>query len=94
VNDLLLPGGTAVISTPYHGYWENLALAITGKMDEHFAALWDYGHIKFWSTKTLQILLREGWFNDLSFVRVGRVPLFGKSMIAMVKKGSKCQSQP
>jgi 2-polyprenyl-6-hydroxyphenyl methylase/3-demethylubiquinone-9 3-methyltransferase len=94
VSDLLLPGGTAVIFTPYHGCWKNLALAITGKMDEHFTALWDYGHIKFRFTKTLQILLREGGFNDLSFVRVGRVPLFAKSMIAMVKKGSECQSQP
>ena len=25
VYDLLEPGGTAIISTPYHGYWKNLA---------------------------------------------------------------------
>src|SRR5258706_6973222 len=50
---LLEPGGTAIISTPYHGYWKNLALALSGTMDAHFTALWDHGHIKFWSTKTL-----------------------------------------
>jgi 2-polyprenyl-6-hydroxyphenyl methylase/3-demethylubiquinone-9 3-methyltransferase len=94
VNDLLLPGGTAVISTPYHGYWKNLALSLSGKMDDHFTALWDYGHIKFWSMKTLRILFQERGFSDISFVRVGRIPLLAKSMIAIAKKGSECRSRP
>src|SRR5580765_3390363 len=34
--DLLEPGGVALISTPYHGYFKNLILAVTGKMDGHF----------------------------------------------------------
>ncbi|MER8908908.1 class I SAM-dependent methyltransferase [Mesorhizobium sp. M0854] len=46
-------------STPYHGYVKNLVLAVTGKMDNHFWALWDGGHIKFWSIKTLGMLLEE-----------------------------------
>lgn len=86
VNDLLLPGGTAIISTPYHGYWKNLALSITGKMDAHFTALWDYGHIKFWSCHTLRILLKEAGFEHISFLRVGRVPALAKSMIAIARK--------
>jgi 2-polyprenyl-3-methyl-5-hydroxy-6-metoxy-1,4-benzoquinol methylase len=45
--DLLSGGGTAILSTPYHGYYKNLALALTGRMDKHFTALWDHGHIKF-----------------------------------------------
>ncbi|MER9791299.1 class I SAM-dependent methyltransferase [Mesorhizobium sp. M0213] len=57
--NLLEPGGTAIISTPYHGYAKNLMLAVTGKMDNHFWALWDGGHIKFWSIKTLGMLLEE-----------------------------------
>ena len=52
VYDLLEAGGTAIISTPYHGYWKNIALAVTGHMDAHFTALWEHGHIKFWSIKT------------------------------------------
>ena len=83
---LLQPGGTAIISTPYHGYWKNLALAITGKMDLHFTALWDHGHIKFWSRETLKELLLEAGFSNIKFVRVGRIPLFAKSMIAIVTK--------
>ena len=30
--DLVEPGGSALISTPYHGYWKNLAMAVTGKI--------------------------------------------------------------
>jgi 2-polyprenyl-6-hydroxyphenyl methylase/3-demethylubiquinone-9 3-methyltransferase len=45
--DLLEPGGLAVISTPYHGYLKNIALAVFNKMDWHWTALWDHGHIKF-----------------------------------------------
>ena len=29
--DLVEAGGTAIISTPYHGYLKNLAMAVTGK---------------------------------------------------------------
>jgi 2-polyprenyl-3-methyl-5-hydroxy-6-metoxy-1,4-benzoquinol methylase len=84
--DLLQPGGTAIISTPYHGYWKNLALAVTGKMDSHFTALWDNGHIKFWSFKTLGILLSEAGFVDIQFHRVGRIAPLAKSMIATARK--------
>ena len=84
--DLLEPGGTAIISTPYHGYWKNLAMAISGKMDAHFTALWDHGHIKFWSIKTLTKLLTEAGFVDIRFERVGRIPALAKSMIAIARK--------
>jgi 2-polyprenyl-6-hydroxyphenyl methylase/3-demethylubiquinone-9 3-methyltransferase len=83
---LIEPGGVGIISTPYHGYWKNLALALAGKMDEHFTTLWDHGHIKFWSIKTLDILLREAGFVDIQFKRVGRIPPLAKAMIAFARK--------
>jgi 2-polyprenyl-3-methyl-5-hydroxy-6-metoxy-1,4-benzoquinol methylase len=83
---LLEKGGTAIVSTPYHGYWKNLAMAVTGKMDSHFTVLWDYGHIKFWSIKTLSELLLEAGFASVEFKRVGRIPVLAKSMIAIAKK--------
>ena len=85
---LLEPGGTAIISTPYHGYWKNLSLAITGRMDDHFTALWDHGHIKFWSIKTLSILLKEAGFIDLRFKLVGRTPLLAKSMVVIARRSN------
>jgi 2-polyprenyl-6-hydroxyphenyl methylase/3-demethylubiquinone-9 3-methyltransferase len=86
VFDVLSPGGVAIVSTPYHGYWKNLALALTGRMDRHFTALWDHGHIKFWSVATLGELLREAGFVDVRFERVGRVPALAKSMIAVARR--------
>ena len=76
----------AEITGPYHGYLKNFALAITGKMDAHFTALWDHGHIKFWSVKTLRELLEEAGLKVERFERVGRVPALAKSMIAVARK--------
>ncbi len=84
--DLLVPGGTAIVSTPYHGYLKNLALAVTGKLDAHFTALWDGGHIKFFSMPTLRELLSEAGFQDIRFVRVGRIPPLAKSMVAIARR--------
>jgi 2-polyprenyl-6-hydroxyphenyl methylase/3-demethylubiquinone-9 3-methyltransferase len=80
------PGGIAVASTPYHGYVKNVALAVTGKLDAHFTALWDHGHIKFWSFKTLGKLLKDAGFRGVEFHRVGRIPMLAKSMIAVATK--------
>ena len=46
--------------------------------------LWDHGHIKFWSMATLSELLREAGFQQIRFLRVGRVPVLAKSMIAVL----------
>jgi 2-polyprenyl-6-hydroxyphenyl methylase/3-demethylubiquinone-9 3-methyltransferase len=86
VFSLLEPGGVAIISTPFHGYFKNLALAVAGKFDFHWSPLWDGGHIKFWSENTLSALLKERGFSEVYFVRVGRIPPLAKSMIAVARK--------
>jgi hypothetical protein len=83
---LVEPGGHAIISTPYHGYFKNLALAAFGRFDGHFTVLWDGGHIKFWSVRTLGILLREAGFAEIDLLRVGRIPSLAKSMIALARR--------
>jgi len=84
--NLVEEDGFAIISTPYHSYLKNLALALCGKMDDHFTALTDHGHIKFWSRKTLSVLLKEQGFSNIIFYRVGRLPFLAKSMIAVAHK--------
>jgi 2-polyprenyl-3-methyl-5-hydroxy-6-metoxy-1,4-benzoquinol methylase len=86
VFDLLEAGGTAIVSTPYHGYWKNLVLALSGKMDAHFTALWDGGHVKFWSIATLTSLMEEAGLQIERVVRVGRVPPLAKSMIFILRR--------
>lgn len=80
------PGGLAFVSTPYHGYLKNLLLALSGRLDAHFTALWDGGHIKFFSISTLRQLLEEAGFQDVVFARAGRIPAFAKSMIAIARR--------
>lgn len=86
VYELLEPGGIAIISTPYHGYLKNLALSLTGKWDGHFTALWDHGHIKFWSIASLAKLFREQGMKREDVHRVGRIPALAKSMILVFRK--------
>ena len=59
--NLIEQGGIGILSTPYHGYWKNLALAVAGKWDDHLTALWDGGHVKFFSIKTLGTSARRSW---------------------------------
>ncbi|MCP9849798.1 methyltransferase domain-containing protein [Cyanobium sp. Morenito 9A2] len=77
----LRPGGQLIVSTPYHGYLKNLALAGTGQLEAHFTALWDGGHIKFWSRRSLGQLLTEAGFEQLEFRGAGRLPWLWKSMV-------------
>jgi 2-polyprenyl-3-methyl-5-hydroxy-6-metoxy-1,4-benzoquinol methylase len=83
---LVEDGGIAIVSTPYHGYLKNLALAVAGKWNDHLCPLWDGGHIKFFSIATLRTLLADAGFTDIQLIRVGRIPPLAKSMVAVASK--------
>ena len=91
---LLEPGGTALLSTPYHGYWKNLALALTGRMDAHYTALWDHGHIKFWSVRTITALCNEAGLDVVAVERLGRLPPLAKSMVVVARKTERAGRGP
>ena len=79
--EALNPNGVFILTTPYHGYWKNLALAVTNNFDNHWHPLRDYGHVKFFSRETIARLFQEQSFDVTAFSRVGRVPALAKSMI-------------
>lgn len=79
--EALKPGGSFIITTPFHGYWKNLALAMVGQYDSHWHPLRDYGHVKFFSLSTLKQLFEEQGFQIESIHRVGRIPAFSRSMM-------------
>jgi 2-polyprenyl-6-hydroxyphenyl methylase/3-demethylubiquinone-9 3-methyltransferase len=84
--DLCDPDALAIVSTPYHGYWKNLALSLVpGAWDRHHHPLSDHGHIKFWSERTLRALLLQAGFKAVRFNRLGRIGALAKSMIAVAE---------
>lgn len=82
---LLDPGGLLIVTTPYHGYLKNLALSVFDKWDHHHTALWNGGHIKFWSRATLSKLLADNGFEVIAFHGVGRLPFLWKSMVLVAR---------
>jgi 2-polyprenyl-3-methyl-5-hydroxy-6-metoxy-1,4-benzoquinol methylase len=86
VFEVLRPGGLFVLSTPYHGYLKNLVLAVSGRTDAHYTALWEGGHIKFWSRATLTELLERGGFKVIRIQGAGRATWLWKSMIVTARK--------
>lgn len=83
---LLEPGGLLVVSTIYHGYLKNIATAALGRFDLKMNPLWDHGHIKFFSPRTLSQLFREAGFESVTVKRPDLIPQFARSMIVCGRK--------
>jgi 2-polyprenyl-6-hydroxyphenyl methylase/3-demethylubiquinone-9 3-methyltransferase len=85
IREVLGPESLAIISTPYHGYIKNLAIAAFGKWDFHHHPAREWGHVKFFSRRTLNELAAEVGLQEAAFHRVGRVPVVAKSMISVFR---------
>ena len=86
INELLKINGYLLLSTPYHGYFKNLAISLLNKHDWHFNPLWRHGHIKFFSIKTLSKVLSETSFEIINYKFSGRIYPFSSSMVFLCKK--------
>lgn len=78
--------GLIIITTPYHGYLKNIAIAASSGFDRHVNPLWEGGHIKFFSRKTLYKLLEESGFKPVKFYGSGRVPYLWKAMVIVARR--------
>ena len=56
-----------MVSTPYWGYLKNIVLALTNRIDRSLTVLWDGGHIKHFSKKTLVAMVEEQGFKLIGF---------------------------
>lgn len=79
--EALKPNGFLIVTTPFHGFWKNIALALTNSFDKHWHPLRDHGHVKFFSESTLSQLFVEQGFEVIEIKRVGRIPIFARSMV-------------
>lgn len=70
---------------PYHGYLKNLLICLAGEWDSHHTPLWDGGHIKFWSYRSLSALLQVNGSDVIEFKGVGRVYELWKSMVVTAR---------
>jgi 2-polyprenyl-3-methyl-5-hydroxy-6-metoxy-1,4-benzoquinol methylase len=77
------PTGQFVCTTPYHGYLKNLVISLASGWDKHADPLFDGGHIKLFSRKKLEALMREIGFEGIQFRGSGRYPYLWKSMILL-----------
>jgi 2-polyprenyl-6-hydroxyphenyl methylase/3-demethylubiquinone-9 3-methyltransferase len=84
--EALKPGGCLICTTPYHGYLKNLLISLLGTWDTHANPMWDGGHIKLWSRRTLSALLAEAGFTDIRFRGAGRLPGLWMTMILAATK--------
>jgi SAM-dependent methyltransferase len=77
----LRPDGVIIIVARYHGYWKNLAIAVSGNFDKHFEVGREGGLIKCFSATALEAMLQQTGFREVSFRYAGRVPYLWKVMI-------------
>lgn len=83
VRRVLRPGGTLMLTTPFHGLAKNLALVVLA-FDRHFNV--EGEHIRFFSRESLEsLLLREG-FETESFKGIGRFPFLWKTMFISARR--------
>ncbi|HET6892676.1 MAG TPA: hypothetical protein VFH31_16345, partial [Pyrinomonadaceae bacterium] len=73
-------------STPYHGYFKNLAISLCNGWDKHFHVSTNGGHIKFFSKKSVHDMAGEAGFQNITIYGVGRLPGLWKSMILIAQK--------
>ncbi len=86
INYWLKKNGILIITTPYHGYLKNFLIALFNGFDKHANPLDICGHIRFFSKKTISILLEQNGFKVLDFLGAGRMPYLWKSMIIIARK--------
>jgi SAM-dependent methyltransferase len=73
VRRVLRWGGTLVLTTPYHGRVSVAALALCGRLDDHFDPRAD--HLRFFTAATLRALLADAGFAEVDLHAVGGTPL-------------------
>lgn len=88
---VLMPDGLLFVTTPYHGYFKNLALCLAGKWDRHHDVHSDGQHIKFFSPKTLGTMMQAEGFRKEGWKGCGRAPGLWKSMVMW---GRRNESRP
>jgi cyclopropane fatty-acyl-phospholipid synthase-like methyltransferase len=85
----LTENGSLLVCTPDFGsYWKNILYSITNKWDMVHSPWWDGGHVKFFSKKSLRMLLEEVKFNSFKWSTITNVniPILPMSVICIASR--------
>lgn len=86
IHRCLKPGGMLVLTTPYHSYLKNLAMAVTGKLEAHLDTLWPGAFVHFFTARSITGLLGQAGFENIEVGRAGRIPPLAKTMVLSCTK--------
>ena len=84
--DALRRGGLLVVTTTYHGYAKNLALALAGRFDRRWEANSESGRLRFYSRETLLELMSGFALDAVRLETIGRIPMFARAMVFAATK--------
>ncbi len=83
VRRVLGPGGTLLLTTPYHGRLKSAAVALTG-FERHHDPLGD--HLRFYTRRSLRTLLASFGFEAIDVRTAGGPPLLRSSLLASARR--------
>jgi SAM-dependent methyltransferase len=81
VRRVLRWGGTLLVTTPYHGRVSVALLALAGGLEGHFDPRAD--HLRFFTARSLEEVLRDAGFAELDLRAVGGLPLLRRQLQAV-----------
>jgi 2-polyprenyl-3-methyl-5-hydroxy-6-metoxy-1,4-benzoquinol methylase len=67
---LLRPDGIAVIGTPYHGYFKNVAISVTGNWDLHHSVHWHFPVIHSYVTRQNETVISKKLCRAMRVLRI------------------------
>ena len=70
--------GRLLATTPYHGRASVAALALRGRLEEHFDPRAD--HLRFFTARSLRVVLEDAGFRAVTVDAVGGVPLLRRGL--------------
>jgi methionine biosynthesis protein MetW len=89
IGGILKPGGRLIIALPNLMHYKSRLKLLAGNFEYKQAGIWDYTHVKWYTFKTAQQLLRETGFKIKTAEVTGELPFnsfFFKNSPAIIQK--------